>query len=282
MQNFSTRRIEIKSNGKNLLNPNLHIKVTVVKSRLALPNSAKIEVKNISENTFLKLTKQPTIEILIDGKKIFKGKIINVDNPYESPDWICTIYANDIRIAPLAKSNHLAMPKGTTKQSAIKKMVSLLSSKDVDTKAFDDCKKAGGSLVKQLIVEYKKEEDVINALKNMFKGCDTEVVKEDGKVKIQSRNAVPNYKSPIVFDRHLKPPSLGNIDINIKVPLDYRAKLGLGFKVESKSVTKNFNSAFLYKQQFNAKVFKITQITHTADNFSSSIAISDIKGFKIG
>lgn len=282
MQNLSTRLIEIKTKNKILLNPNLHIKVIVVKSKLALPNSAKIEVKNISPNTFMKLKKQPLIEIFIDGKKIFKGKIINVDNPYEAPEWVCTIYANDIKVAPLLNSKHLSIPKGTTKKSAIESMVSLISDKAVDTKAFNNCNKSSGSLIKQLIVEYKKEEDVIKSLKNMFKGCDAEVVKEDGKVKIQSRNKVPNYESPIFFTRHLKPPSLGNIEINIKIPLDYRAKLGLGFKVESKSVTKNLKSAFLYKQQFNAKVFKITQISHTVDNFSSSIAISDIKGFKIG
>lgn len=282
MQNFSTRLIEIKSKNSILLDPNLYIKVIVVKSKLALPNSAKIEVQNISENTFLKLTKQPLIEIYIDGKKIFKGKIINVENPYEAPTWICTIYANDIKIAPLLNSKHLSLEKGTSTKSVIEKMVSLISDKSVDTKAFGNCKKASGSLVKQLVVEYNKEEDVMKSLKNMFKGCDTEVVKEDGKVKLQSRNKVPNFKTPILFDRHLKPPSLGNIDINIKIPLDYRAKLGLGFKVESKSISKNFNQAFLYKQQFNAKVFKITQITHTVDNFSSSIAISDIKGFKIG
>ena len=49
---LSTRNIIIVLDDNYTLDPNLHIKVTVVKSRLNLPNSAKIEIYNISEKTF--------------------------------------------------------------------------------------------------------------------------------------------------------------------------------------------------------------------------------------
>lgn len=281
MSKYSTTDIEIILDDKFTLSTDLSIRYEVTKSRLALPNSAKIEVYNLSYKTYQKLIKQPKIVLKVDGEKLYQGKIINVNNPYEVPNWHCTMYCSDIRQRPASTSSFLNLKKGTSNTSALESMTSLLSSAKLDTSAFSKCAKSKGSLLKQMMVEYKKEEDIIKAMQNMFKGCDTEVFKEDGVVKLDSKYGVRNATKPIVIKDLLEPPTLSNYDIELKVPLHTGLKLGLGFKVLSKSINKKIESPYLHKQHFNNKVFKVTEFTHKGDNFSKMASQTDIKGMKI-
>jgi hypothetical protein len=280
--NQSTRNIEIVLNDSYTIPPTLHIKVLITKSRLALPNSAKIEVYNISEKTLTKLESEPKIKVLLDGKVYFTGKVINPDNQYKGTSWICTIYCNDIKTNPHQKPQYMEILKGTSNDDAINQMGALISNFNIDTSAFKECAKSKGSLLKGMVVEYKKEGDITKALQNMFKGCNTEVIKEDGIVKLQDRTKVPNQAKPLVFDRLLESPQLSFKDLVVKIPLNEKVKLGLGFEVKAKSISKKLESPYTYKNKFEKKTYRISEFTHEFDNFTSSIAITSIKGLNIG
>lgn len=279
---LSTRNIIITIDEKFEIDVNLHIKVSVVKSRLQLPNSAKVEVFNISEKTWLKLKNEPKIKIEVDGNLLFSGKVLNVANDYKGTSWLCTMYCNDIKANPYHKPQFLTIPKGTTNEDILTKMVEQISDMKLDMSQFKKCAKANGSLLKQMTVEYKKEGDIMKSLQNMFKGCDTEVVKEDGTVKLLDSKSVPNAQSPLVFDRLLESPQLSHKDLVVKVPLNTKVKLGLGFEVKAKSINKKLDSPYTYKTQFQDKVYRIGEFTHDIDNFTASIAITTVKGLYLG
>lgn len=281
MSNLSTRDITIAlSDGE--ISPDLHIKVTVTKSRLALPNSAKIEVFNIGENTFKKLLNEPRIKLLVDGVQLFTGKIINVTNEYKVPDWTCVIYCNDVKTNPFAEPQYISIPKGTSNDDVLSIMSSALSEAKLDTSAFAKCAKSKGSLLKQMVIEYKKEGDILSAMENTFKGCTTKVFKDDGIVKLHDASSVPNANDPILFDRLLESPKLSHKDIIVKVPLNTKARLGLGFQIKAKSIVKTIESPYTYKNQFHEKTYSISEIVHEVDNYTTAVAMTTVKGLNFG
>jgi len=277
----STRKIELILNDVFTLPIILNKKVIITKSRLALPNSAKIEVYNISEEILTRLESEPKIKVLLDGKLYFTGKVINPDNNYRGTDWVCTIYCNDIKTNPHKKPQYLEILKGTSNDAVINEMGSLISDFNIDTSAFKECAKSKGSLLKGMVVEYKKEGDVTRALQNMFKGCDTEVIKEDGVIKLQDSKTVPNKKKPLKFDRLLESPQLSFKDLVVKIPLNEKVKLGLGFEVKSKSITKKLESPYTYKNKFENNIFRISEFIHEFDDFTEAIATTTVKGLRI-
>ncbi|MBL1293352.1 MAG: hypothetical protein COB61_005725 [Thiotrichales bacterium] len=279
---LSTRNISIVLNDKYEINLDLHIKVSITKSRLALPNSAKLEIFNISEKTFIRLKAEPLIKVSIDGKQSFTGKVINVPNEYKGTSWLCTIYCNDVRTKPFKKPQYLDIPKGTTNEGILKAMASSISDVKLDTSAFSECAKSKGSLLKSMVVEFKKEGDIMGAMQNMFKGCDAEVIKEDGTVKIQHTGSVPNQAKPLKFDRLLESPKLSHRDIEVKIPFNSKVKLGYGFEIQPKSISTKIEAPYTYKNQFELKTYRISEFTHVADNFTTTVAITTIKGLNFG
>jgi len=275
---LSTREIRIVLDGKDEISPNLHIKVVVTKSRLALPNSAKIEVFNVSDKTFGKLLQEPRVKILIDGEQIFTGKVINATNEYNATSWLCSIYCNDIKTNPYSEPQYMSIPKGTSNEDVLKIMSSALSDSKLDLKDFGKCAKAKGSLLKQMVVEYKKEGDILSAIENTFKGCAVKVFKDDGVVKLYDTQGVPNSANPILLDRLLESPKLSHKDISVKVPMNPKLKLGLGFKIKAKSITKALESPYTYKNKFNEKTYSISELVHEVDNYTKSVATSTVKG----
>jgi len=278
MSYLSTRNINIILDDKYIIDNNLHIKVSVVKSRLALPNSAKIEIYNISEKTFKKLVAEPKIKINVDDELLFIGRVVNAPNEYSGTSWKCTIYCNDIKVNPYAKPQITTIPKGTTNENILKELVSKISDVKVDLSAFQECAKSKGSLLKQMVVEYKKEADIMKSLSNMFKGCDTEVIKEDGVVKFQDRTTVPNINNLLIFDRLLEAPKLSHKDLVVSMPLNTKLKLGLGFEVKAKSISKQIESPYTYKNQFEKKTYRISEFTHEINNYTNTVATTTVKG----
>ncbi len=278
MSYLSTRSINIILNNEYEIDNNLHTKISIVKSRLALPNSAKIEIYNISEKTFKKLVAEPKITIKVDDELLFMGKVINVPNEYDGTSWLCTIYCNDIKVNPYTKPQFTTIPKGTKNEDILNILVDTISDMKVDISAFKSCAKSKGSLLKQMIVEYKKEGDVIKSITNMLKDCDIEVIKEDGTVKLQDKNTVINRENPFVFDVLLESPKLSHKDLIVNMPLNTKIKLGLGFKVKAKSIFKELKSPYTYNNQFKDKIYRISEFTHEVDNYTSAVASTTVKG----
>lgn len=278
----STRKIEIVLNDKDTIDINLHIKCKITKSNLTLPNSAKCEIFNISEKTLTKLEALPKVKIYLDGKILFTGKVINCPNEYAGTSWVCTLYCSDIETNPYIQPQYVEILKGTSNDQVINQMGKLISNFGIDTSAFKECAKAKGSLLKGMVVEYKKEGDVMKALQNMFKDCNTEVIKEDGVVKLQDRTTVPNKTKPLVFDKFFKSPRLSIKDIVVDIPLNHKIKLGLGFEVKAKSIVRKLASPYTYKQKFENRIYRISEFTHEFDNYSKAVARTYVKGLNIG
>lgn len=301
MSNLSTREIKIVLEDKFTINTNLHMKIEVVKSLVSLPNSAKIEIFNISEATFEKLKADPKVKIYVDDHFLFSGKVINVYNEFHLPDWLCTIYASDIVNKPLKDPKYIDIKKGTTNKQVLEMISSPMSPFNLDTSAFADCPKSKGSLLKNMVVEYKKEQDLIKALQNQFKDClkdgvDTlredggiDVYKEDGVIKIRKGGVagLPNKNNLLKFEYLLESPEISATDIIIKVPLSSDDKkrvvgvssmLSYGFTVVSKSLQRKLITPYVFKNQFENKIFKIIEFTHEVDNYTTAVATTTIKG----
>lgn len=282
MARDTTREIKIVLGNNYTIDPNLHMRVSISKSRLTLPNTAKIEIFNISEKTQTKLEEEPKIKVYLDGNLLFSGKVINPQNEYLESSWLCTLYCSDIKTNPHIEPQYLQLEKGTSNDAVVNEMGKLLSDMKLDTTAFKDCLKSKGSLLKAMVVEYKKEHDILKALQNMFKGCNTEVIKEDGVVKLHSGNGVPNAKNPLLFNTFIKAPTLSFKDVILDMPLAPKIKLGLGFKIQAKSTKKQLSSPYTFSNKFVNKLFKIVEFTHTFDNYTNAIALTQVKGMNIG
>lgn len=296
MSELSTRVIKIILDDKYTINTNLHMKLNVVKSRVSLPNSSKIEVYNISEATYEKLKKDPKIKVYVDDHFLFSGKVVNAFNEFQRPDWLCTIYASDIVNKPFGSPQYIDIKKGTTNTQVLEMISSPMSPFNLDTSAFADCAKSKGSLLKNMVVEYKKEQDLVKALQNQFKDCmsgDVDVYKEDGVVKIRKGglSGIPNIKNPLEFEYLLNSPEISATEITIQVPLSsddkkrvtgVKAKLGLGFKVKSKSLQRKLVTPYVFKNQFEKRIYKIIEFTHEVDNYTEAVAMTTIKGLNLG
>lgn len=280
--NNSTREIKVVLNDSYTIDINLHIKCKITKSRLTLPNSAKVEIYNISEKTLTKLESEPKVKIYLDGHILFTGKVINPTNDYIGTSWLCTLYCSDIETNPHITPQYVEITKGTSNDEVVNQMGKLISNFGIDTTAFKECAKAKGSLLKGMVVEYKKEGDVLKALQNMFKDCNTEVIKEDGVVKLQDSRGVPNLGNPLIFDRLLKSPTLSFKDIVVNIPLDHKVKLGLGFEVKAKSIKKKLASPYTFTNKFQYKVYRISEFTHEFDNYTNAVAKTLVKGLNLG
>lgn len=279
---LSTRNINIILDGKYEISPNLHIKVTVIKSNLSLPNSAKVEIYNVSDKSFKKMLTTPKVVISVDDTQIFVGKIINATNEYQGTSWKCTMYCNDIHTNPFKKPQFLAIPKGTSNEDVLSKLTSLISTNGLNVDAFKECAKSKGSLLKQFMLEYKKEGDIVKAMQDMLKGCEKEIIKEDGKVKISNTTGVPNQAKPLLFDRLLESPKLSHKDLIVKVPMNTKLKLGLGFKIKAKSISKTLISPYTYQNQFKDRIYRISEFTHEVDNYTNAVAQTTVKGLNFG
>lgn len=298
---LSTRSIRIVLDDKITIDENLHIKLNVVKSLVSLPNSAKVEIFNISEATYEKLKADPLVKIYVDDHFLFSGKVINVFNEYARPDWLCSIYCSDIINKPFKDPKYIDIKKGTTNKQVLEMISSPMSPFNLDTSAFADCPKSKGSLLKNMVVEYKKEQDLIKALQNQFKDCikdgtDTlkkdggiDVYKEDGVIKIRKGgvDGLPNKNNLLKFEYLLESPEISATDIIIKVPLSSDDKkrivgvscmLGYGFTVVSKSLQAKLITPYVFKNQFLNKIFKIVEFTHEVDNYTKAVATTTIKG----
>lgn len=279
----STRKIEIILNDNFIINVDLDIKVKITKSVLTLPNSAICTVYNLAEKTLQKLDEVPKVKILLDGNLLFTGKVINSINNYIGTSWECNIYCSDIETDPYIKPQYVEILSGTSNDQVLNQMGGIISKFGIDKTAFEDCAKAKGSLLKGMVVEYKKEGDVLRAMQNMFKECNTEVIKEDGVVKLLDKTKVLNAQKPITItlDKLLKSPTLSLKDITVDIPLNYKIKLGIGFEVKAKSINKKLESPFTYKNKFENKIFRIAEFTHEFDNFTREVAKTFIKGTPI-
>lgn len=281
MLNNSTRQILIKVNETFEVDLNLHIKIVASKSNIGIPNSCLITIFNLSPGTYSRFEKKPRIEVYENDELLFIGKVINTNNRYIGTSWEAVIYCNDIKVVASKTPNYLTIPKGTTNEDILKTMASQISDLQIDFSAFQSCAKSKGSLLKQMVVEYKKEADMMKAIQNMFKGCDTEVVKEDGSIKFQDSKSVANFANPKLYDKLLEAPTLSNKDISIKILLDPSVKLGLGFKVKAKSYNQTLVSPYTYENQFKSKIFRTVEFIHETDNFTENVAITTIKGMNL-
>jgi hypothetical protein len=197
---------------------------------------------------------------------------------------------------PTAKKQYITIPAGTPKSEAIKTLTSKVGSpKIANIEEFKKCKKSDASLAKQFKTAYKNEEDIMKSVNFMFKKCGATAVKEDGKVKLISRDVavkkrvlnskrvtttatVPNISSPIIFKNLFDAPRVSSDEIVLNMVATAEPKLGLGFKVFAKSYEQNLKKPFVLKEKFENKIYRIVEIVHSVDNFTTAVASTQIRG----
>ena len=292
----STRKITAEFDNGLTLSKLLHKRVTAVKSMTETPNTAVLEVFWVSAETFTKLKEQPNVKIMLNDELFYSGKVINVTNVYNGTDWLCTLYCNDVTLKPYAQKQYLTIPKGTTKTEAIKKISSTISPKiPMNLEDFKKCKKSNSSLAKEFKVAYKKEQDILKAVNSMFKDCGSIMIKEDGQLKVLSRNVgskktvtgsklvtkkatVPNISNPIIFSNLFDPPRISSDEIAIVTTPTSEPKLGLGFKVFAKSYQQQLQKPFVLEETFKDRIYRVIEVVHTVDNYSTEVSTTQIKG----
>jgi len=285
VSNRSTRLIEVifSFKGKTVTIPSdLSIKAVVTASRVALPNSCKLEIRQLSPKTFSFIEKRPEIELKVDGQTYFTGKVYNAVNSYKAPTWKCEIYCSDIKLLPTVKKEKLLFSKGQTTGELLSSMIEKISDVKIDLNPFSNCISKDKSLLKSLVIEYRKESDIMKAIGNMFKACNKEVIKENGKVSIIDKAETTNPNTPLTLKKFIsEPPRLSDKDISVTVPLNNRYRLGVGFKIDSKSIALQLKNPYTFENHLDQKIFKIVELSHSFDNHTTAVAKTVLKGIRI-
>jgi len=292
MGKFSTRDIIVTVSGEGYSKEikNLHISASATYTLAGVPNVANIVIYNLSKvsrDLFSSIYDGDgkaimSVSVSVDEKTIFTGDIVNVTSEHLTKEatWQTTIYANEGWNAYQATST-VEVPAGSTREEIINTLVNQLRPFGVQaSKIFNLASTGCGnkSILKRLLINGNIFENFKKLIKDCLPESDTFI--DEKTITTLPKNLSIDIMTKI--DSVLEAPSLTENGITIKTPLNTDIKAGAKINVESKSFRAGFANLSVnrvQKDRFSgAGTYKVIQLDHTVDNFTSAVAQTQIMG----
>ncbi len=288
MGKFSTRDIiiTVTAPSKTKVWKDLHMSGVVTKTLAGTPNVAEIKIFNINKESRDFLTSiynddksQFKIKLELNNKVFFDGDIVNARSMFNQGTWETTIYANEGYNA-YRKSAKVESKKNDTREDILNSMFDSL--KDVGLNDFDiqALKNTCGN--KSILKRVLYDGNVIENIKKLIKDClpDADTTIDQGKLTILPKNKVIEKNTELT--QFLEPPQLNEQGCRAKVLINPDIKIGGTINL----VAKSYNQAFgnlttnrTEKSRFSGEgTYKVIEIQHNFDNFSSNVAFTNTTG----
>jgi len=299
MSKFSTRdlTVSIKNKAIDKTIENLNISVVATKTLASVPNEAEIEIYNLNQNSredlynnvynFHEDIGNTNITVTDDDKQIFTGQLINVNSTYSIQDaeWKTVLYCGDGFNAFRTKTNR-KFDKGTSRKDMVDALIGELESAGVVVKGaiegFTNC--TDKSLLKAVLVNGEIVSNIKRLLKDCFK--DVDVYVDEEKINILVEKSVIKNNLIVINSGLIEPPTLSEQGINAKVVLNSSLKIGAEFQVQSRSRNISFGNLTVNrprkKQISGDGIYRVQELKHIVDNFSSGVATTEIIGLNSG
>lgn len=291
MGKFSTRDITVNITGSNRNKElkDLHFKCKVIKTLSGAPNTSIIKImSSLNEDTRSLLTSiygndgqsKLRVDLFLDNKNYFTGQIVNVATVFNSPEWTTVLYCSDGFNAQ-RRIDNIETKKGETKESIINSMVDSLKLAGIESANIDKIKDSfkDKSILKRLFYGGNVWDNFKKLIKDFIP--DTDIYIDDGVIKVLPKDEAFN-ESRITLSNFLTPPMLNEQGCTASIQINSSLKIGGLMILQSKSYNQSFSNLSLNrarKKSFLGQgTYKITEISHSFDNFSKSIAKTEITG----
>lgn len=299
MNLFSSRKLSVSIKNKTVdrVIENLNIRVVATKTLASNPNQAEIEIYNLNQNSredlynnvynFTEDVGITKIEVTLDDNIIFKGDLINVNSIYsnEAVEWKTTLYCGDGFNAFRQKTNK-KFNKGSTRNEMVNELIGELEDAGVAVKGALEGLTActDKSILKAILVNGQVVENIKRLLKDCFK--DVDVYIDEEKLNILANRSTIKNNRVIINDGLIEPPTLSEQGINCKVLINSSLKIGAEFQVRARSQNISFGNLTTYKprksQISGDGIYRVQEIKHIVDNFSTEVAQTEIIGLNSG
>lgn len=299
MSLYSSRdlTVSIKNKTVNRIIENLNIRVVATKTLASNPNQAEIEIYNLNQNSREDLYNNvynytndvgiTKIEVSLEDKIIFKGDLINVNSIYsnEAVEWKTTLYCGDGFNAFRQKTNK-KFDKGSSRKEIVDELIDELADAGVAVKGaiegFTAC--TDKSILKAILVNGQVVDNIKKLLKDCFK--DVDVYVDEEKLNILVNKSTIKNNRIIINDGLIEPPTLSEQGINCKVLINPSLKIGAEFQVQTRSRNISFGNLTIHKprksQISGDGIYRVQEIKHIVDNFSTEVAQTEIIGLNSG
>tara|TARA_R110000824_G_scaffold91480_2_gene222644 strand:+ start:8128 stop:9066 length:939 start_codon:yes stop_codon:yes gene_type:complete len=293
---YSSRDLVIKITGNVIYTiKDLDIGVVATKSLSANPNLATVIVYNLSQSTrellstsiydYINNISPCRMSIELNNEVIYSGDIINVlHNPKREKGEYETVFSCGKGANAVKQTLNKKYAKGSSVTSILDDMISDLSSVsglvEGSVQGLKDCM-SNRTLLRSVTMEGK----VIDNIKKLLKDCtsgDSEIdVYIDDGLNIVAKNTILQPITDIT-DFLLDSPKLTEQGANVIVSFDSTYKIGAGFTIASNNIQSSYANLTvnaLAENQISGKgTYKITEVKHKIDNFSSDVAETEIVG----
>lgn len=285
---FSTRDIivTITAPGKELIIKDLHIDVEIIKTLTATPNVANLTIFGLAKASRDFLTAiydednaEYTVKIEIDNNNLYSGDLVNVSTIFNLTEWETKLYANEGYNA-FRKTATITTSKGDTRSNALDKMFSSLT--DVGLNDFDIQAMKNTCGNKSILKRVLYDGNVIDNIKNLIKDClpDTDVFIDDGKLNILEKSSA--ISKTTVLTNFLAPPQLNEQGCRATMQTNTDIQIGAKVQLQAKSYSQSFGNLSTNRAKKSAfsgeGSYKVTELVHKFDNYTASVATTEITG----
>ena len=293
---YSSRDLVIKITGNVIYTiVDLDIGVVATKSLSANPNLATVIVYNLARSTrellstsiydYINNVSPCNMSIELNNEVIYSGDIINVlHNPKRQKGEYETVFSCGKGANAVKQTLNKKYAKGSTVTSIVDDMISDLSSISGLAKGsiqgLKDCM-SNRTLLRSVTMDGK----IIDNIKKMIKECtsgnsEIDVYIDDG-LNIVAKNTILQPITDIT-DVLLESPKLTEQGANVIVAFDSTYKIGAGFIIASNNIQSSYANltlnALTQNQILGEGTYRITEVKHKIDNFSSDVAKTEIVG----
>lgn len=289
MGKFSTRDIEItiSSKTKTKTLKDLHFKCEIINTVSSTPSISNVTIYNLASDTLSFLTsiydKDGKAEfkgsISLYDVEVFSGDLVNIRSNFNMGTWETNLYLNE-GYNIFRKTATIVTKGGDTRKGIFEQLADSLKDvglNDFDIKALQN-KCGDKSILKRVLYDG----NVIENIKKLIEDC---LPKSDVYVENNNLNVVPvgtAKEKTTNLSFFLEPPQLNEVGCRAVTPLNTQPKLSELITLEAKSYNQafgNLSTNRANKSRFLGEgTYKITEITHEFDNFSSSVAKSSFTG----
>lgn len=192
---------DVKIDGTDGDDSTLRVRFMVERDRLPWPNSAELEVFNLSRDSRAKLSKAGAVTARIlagydaEPSQIFFGRLENVEHIKEGPDWITRMSASDCGREIAESRVTVSFAKGTLVRDVIKEILKVLGLGEGNLSAFAN----DSDLLRPLPFGGALHGNAVEELTHFLRSAALELSIQDGKVQfVKIGRGVPNTKGPLL------------------------------------------------------------------------------------
>jgi hypothetical protein len=291
MAKFSSRDIVVTltASGKHKIIKDLHMEAETLRTLSGVPNTCTLSVFNLNQESrefFTSLydndgNTNMTVEVSAGNEALFSGDVVNASSVFKDATWTTMIYGNEGYNAYRATTEKKS-ERGKTRSDIIKEVVGEIRGYAASIVPGGESGCADKSILKSIFTSG----NIIKNVKKMIDDClpdGGDVFVDGDEVVVLPKGATRPYSETLTD--FLEPPVINEVGAQCKVLMKPGIKVGGTMTLEAKSYNRSFGNLTTNrakKSRFSGEgTYKIIEVIDKVDNYTESVAMTQIKGIFI-